>query len=137
MPIVAAKLQESTRPVEVPFNGETLTVVYRLGQINADFFRWYIAHAAEDGSLHETILRLVANWDLLGDDDQPLPVTAEVVAPLPSVFLRVIKDAIFEDAQPGKLRASISSAGSRPAEMSARVQPGTRGSSSSGKRRRT
>lgn len=129
MAIKTTTLIESTRTVSVQFNGDSADVTYRLGALNQDFWSWYGENVMKEGSLSETIERLVKHWDVLDDSDEPIPATVAQIKQhrIPVPFLRCVQQAIFEDAQPGKLSASASNAGSPRVEKSARSRRGTRG----------
>jgi hypothetical protein len=46
------------------------------------------------------LARVVVNWDILGDDEKPLPVTVKTLGLLPSSVLLCIQAAIREDSGP-------------------------------------
>jgi hypothetical protein len=107
-------LVESTRTFDMPFNGETVQITYRLGAFNTDFSTWFAANQFQPESLLEAIERVVVHWDVLDDKDQPIPPTAAAIREhrIPTPFLRCVYTAVQEDSQPGKLSASTSNAGS-------------------------
>jgi hypothetical protein len=51
------------------------------------------------------ISRLVEEWDLLDDDDVPIPLTIEGLRPVPIPFLGDVLAAIREDMNPGEENA--------------------------------
>lgn len=116
MPLAVSKLKALTRRLSVPFSDEEVNVDYRLGAINRELADWIVAHGEDRGSVLEAVTRLVARWDVVDGEGQPLPITPEVLEEydLPTPFLMAIVTAVFEDASPGNVSSGTSGAGSRP-----------------------
>jgi len=96
MPIKLSDLQKQTRPLTLDFSGEQINVIYRPGAITPALTARFV-----DMSNAEAVPIIVAEWDILGDDGQPLPVTAEICETLPLEFLRaVVREVIADSASP-------------------------------------
>jgi len=63
--------------------------------------------------LLEALPRLLVSWELVDNDDQPVPITAEAMEQhqIPTRLLGMIESAIVETAAAGKGNASSSPAG--------------------------
>lgn len=118
MPIRLSDLRANKRTVAVEYDGETLNVEYRPQAVNPEYQDWLKnlgqrEAKTSEAELWEKILAVVSGWDLLDDDGQPLPVSREFIAMLPTDLLMAITWAIQEDAGPNRRSAGSSGAGSR------------------------
>ncbi len=115
MPIRLFDLQNDRRTVEIPMAGGVLHVTYRPNAINHRLAAAETTLRAE-GDLYRllstSLLAAVVDWDLLGEDDQPLPVTQDVLDDLGVGVLQIINHAIARDLLPNLLTAVTSDAGS-------------------------
>lgn len=110
MPIKLSDLQNQTRALAFGFGGETVNLVYWPHRITPDLMaRFGVLTNAE------VAVVVVAEWDVLGDDGRPLPVTAEVCRILPSEFLREVVKEVVEDSAAPKASKPRSPDGSTPA----------------------
>lgn len=110
MPLKLSDLQKEKRALAFGFLGETANLVYRPGAITPEFM-------GKLGTLTnaEAVVVLVAEWDILGEDGAPLPVTDAVCAILPGEFLREVVKEVIEDSAAPKASRRSSPAGSTPA----------------------
>lgn len=102
MPISASRLNEGTRTITVSHRDESMDVSYREGRVNKRFVSWLQEHGNDEDSVYEMLELLVASWDLLDDEAQPISATAEVLREydFPIVFLTAVVEAILTDAIP-------------------------------------
>lgn len=107
MPLNIRTAKEVLRSVAIPFEGETLNVKYRLGEINIHLDDWLAANEGERGNTMEWVKKLVAEWDIQ-DNGQNIPVTTEAMEQheVPTPILAMIINAIYEDASGKNLRNS-------------------------------
>ncbi len=115
MPIKLADLAKQTKTVTVAFEGaeEPLTVTYRprfLTPARQVAFEEAARAGRHTELLTEGIVGLVAEWDLLSDDGQPVALTAEGLADVPLEVLSVVVEAIGRDVAPSPLPGNGSAA---------------------------
>lgn len=115
MPLKLADLRKETRAVTFPFAGESVTVVYRprllspvlrvqlLGGAGM-FLEGEEAERVTLGRFVEVnreycaaLAGLLESWDVLGDDGEPLPATAEWLEQFDAEFVRALVAAIVQD----------------------------------------
>lgn len=94
MGISLRKLLEDRAEVTVNTPAGPLRVAYRPGRLT---LRMVMALQEGIADLPAALAELVADWDLLDDAGQPIPVTPEVAAGLPLWLIRVILEAIVQD----------------------------------------
>lgn len=89
--------------VSIPWGEDTVTVTYKPLAMTPAMVDALIAKNITDrGFLEAFALGIVDGWDILGEDGQPCPITAEFLRELPGEFLKAIYDAIMDDrAAPG------------------------------------
>jgi hypothetical protein len=104
MPVAVTKLQRDTRTLRIPWDADTLNLVYRPGSVTPDLID-AVAQPEERQPVVKFLLATVQTWDLLDDDDKPLPVTEQLLAELPLLFLRALQTAILEDLQVPKAKS--------------------------------
>jgi hypothetical protein len=68
---------------------------------------------------------LLASWDLMGDDGQPIKITSENLMGLPTPLLLAIIEEIMQALRPGETNSVTSNAGSEKADILALAQTGT------------
>lgn len=110
MPIKLHEIQAETRSIDVEYLGHDLRIDYRPGMVTPEYeSRLNAAMQANRPSagLAEELARIVSGWDVLDEDDKPLPVNGENMAIMPMGLLRVIVEGIAADLAP-----NASSAGS-------------------------
>ena len=73
---------------------------------------------------------LVSDWDIVGDDGKPYPITVDALIDFPSAILTTISQTIQQDIQAGneekKASSATSGATSSPTGSLAPVRTGTR-----------
>lgn len=93
-----------SRAVTAHFGGDHAEVVYRVAERTP---------AKDAGLDHELlvdcIVRLVESWEILGDDDKPIPLERDAVAVVPTPILRAVLAAIIGDSGLGEARGSSAS----------------------------
>jgi hypothetical protein len=104
MPVAVTKLQRDTRTLSVPWDADTLNLVYRPGSVTPDLVE-AVAQPEVKQPVVTFLLATVQSWDLLDDADKPLPVTEGLLSELPMLFLRAVQTAILEDLQVPKARS--------------------------------
>lgn len=111
MALSTKKLSDLRREVTIPFDGDTITVTYRLASINSKLFDWVDEKGADRRAGQEWLTRVVVDWDILEEDGSHLPVTVEAMDKydIPAALFAIIRLAIQEDASPNALRASYKS----------------------------
>jgi len=94
MPISLRALLDDVASVDVPTPAGTLRVTYRPGRITLA-----LALRLQEGAadIPASLAELIAGWDLLGEDGQPLPVTAETIRALPLTLIQAILKTILDD----------------------------------------
>ena len=118
MPIRLSDLSRETRELAVELaDGSVVNVTYRWKAITPAMTQMLVrfgelVEAGEqakltigeqvglDKDLIETLAWLLVDWDVTGDDDQALPVSAKVLMRLPSAFLYQLFGAIVGDNRP-------------------------------------
>lgn len=116
MPITLADIAVDRRELSIPIGDGVLNIVYNLAgltpQVEAQFRR--AAQEQQNGeALVAFLTPLLLSWDLLGEDGQPLPVTAEILQTLPLAFLARLVEAIGADIAPNPTSVAASAGGSR------------------------
>ncbi len=102
MPISIQKLAEARRTVTFKFLGEDVAFEYKLGALNSVD----TAATDEETTLHDLLGRILVRWDVLDEQGQEIPPTAEAMRQhrLPTPFLRAVQEALLDDANPNSLR---------------------------------
>lgn len=96
---MALKLQnirDNTRSVRVIIGGETLNLTINPGYLNQEVLDQY-REASDEGD-HDTMAyvfgNIVREWDLLDENDDVLPISAETIRTVPSLVLNRVWDEI-------------------------------------------
>lgn len=116
MPLSLAKIQ-APRPValDVAWYGEKITVTYDESRYTADYadaLPQRLQDAKTGRGAWGELLSLVTDWDILDEQGEHLPVSAEVIGALPTGLLATIHSAVMDDLNPNSKRAGASGAGS-------------------------
>jgi hypothetical protein len=113
MPIKLHELAAKTRALEIPYAGDKVVFAYYPAR-----FTPQVAFKASDMAnapipvvaLAELLAEVIAEWDILGENGKPLPVTQEWINQMPSDLLEAIIVAVGEDMRPKGLNGSDSNA---------------------------
>lgn len=134
---VVAKRRQLRVPADVfGFPGEFITVVYRPNFFDEHSELELNRIVAESGSnvvkQYEVFVQSVAEWDLLGDDGQPVPLTVPGLQQnrVPARVCMYLLEQIGKDNTLGEANAGPSGSTSAPAGSWASSPNGTPGSSS-------
>lgn len=116
MSVTLAKIQAPRAvALEVTWYGEKITVRYDESRYTADYadaLPGRLQEAKTGRGAWVELLSPVTDWDILDDQGQHLPVTAEVIGVLPTGLLAAMHSAIMDDLLPNRRRAQPSAAGS-------------------------
>ena len=91
MPVKVSDLVKNERTVSLDFDGDTLNIRYRPNSLTVGIERRLAAAEGGEETIDaglEALLALIVEWDLLGEDGKPLPVTKEQMEALPGVVLQ-------------------------------------------------
>lgn len=97
MPIKLSQYREATRPVAIPVGSDTLTVHYKFGLFTARFQQ---EMEGDKNATVRALVTLLADWDLLGDDGQPLAITEDILEDVGYALLNQIFKALLDDLVP-------------------------------------
>lgn len=129
MPLKLADLGKTTRDATFTYEGSTVHLKYRPSALTArvqmssaslvtlgrefagseddpdDVKRDRLISAAESvlealGDYTEVLTKMVAEWDVLGEDGKPIPISAEVIRDLPLDFVYEMFGAIMKANNP-------------------------------------
>jgi hypothetical protein len=105
-----ADLLEETATVDVQVGSATVNLTYRVlwdARISDEDWATFKDMAVRQ-YLSEFLARVVKQWDLIGEDDQPMPITAEAIqgSAIPNRLLQAFIDAITGSAVSGKARSN-------------------------------
>lgn len=115
MPIKLGDLTRQTKTVTVRFEDteDTLTVSYRPRNLTPAMQAAF-ERASREGRYTEVLLDgirgLVAEWDLIGEDGEPVPFTAEALADVPLLVLSAVAEVIGRDVTADPLSSNGSAA---------------------------
>lgn len=109
MAIKLHQLRDQTAPATVQYEGHEIKLEYRVAAFTAEVESRL--HQADDehrpvNGLAEVLEKIVAAWDILDDNDKPLPVTLELLRQLPFGLLQEMVTAIAEDLSPNVRNAA-------------------------------
>lgn len=102
MAIQLSQLKANTRTIIVPYYGDTVTVTYRpsvLTPARESAIREGV-QAGDNAPMLSAIAEMVIEWDVMGEDGEPLARTPQVLETLPSALLSAIFGEIGEDMSP-------------------------------------
>lgn len=95
--------------VQIGIGDDALNVTYRPQAITPETLdRMTAANDKPGAAIVETVVEMVADWDLTDDDGSPYPLTIKDVRRLPVSFLSTIVKEITDDLNPnaGKRKTS-------------------------------
>jgi hypothetical protein len=108
------RLSDIKRTVPITFEDDEGTVeiriTYRLSAMNIQLSDWLKDHGDDRGAIMGWLERLIVKWDIT-DGDKAVPATAEVMERygFATPLLRLMLDALYEDASSPNLRGSYAS----------------------------
>ena len=105
--------KSDAKPLAVTFDGgAVLNIKYRVPEYTPNQAAELMDSASKDPRrMADMVVRVVAEWDLTDDDEQPIPVAADAIAEHVHMgILSKIMRAVNEDQMPGEA-AATSSAG--------------------------
>lgn len=97
------QLVKDVRTVEIPIDGEPLSVTYRPSAITpaTESAMMDEVDGSRAGSgLCKLLSKVLVGWDLVGDDDKPYPTTEAALRKLPIAFLGLVVQGITGDMRP-------------------------------------
>lgn len=116
-----SELQAQLVTIPITFHSYGITLAFdttfRMAKMTPDWWSEYnqLIVTNHPDFLPQTIVDLVESWGLLGDDDQPIPLTLEALRAVPSAILIDVRDTIFEATTVKKRKTTETlGAGSRP-----------------------
>lgn len=128
MPIRVSALTADRRTIKVDFGDDTLNLTYKPSAVNAV----QEARELEEREKGQVLLaqarslaEIITSWDVQDDDGKPLPVSADVMAPLGLDFTAKVTRAILDDLLPNRQTATVSRNGSSARASSEPVPTGT------------
>lgn len=103
MPIKLADLTKATRTVVADYDGLTVNITYAPGKLTPAV-EARLNDANENNrpasGVADELANIITGWDILGDDGEPVPITAELLHEFPTRFLLACVQAIGSDARP-------------------------------------
>lgn len=127
MPIRVSALTADRRTLKVAFGDDALSITYKPSAVNAVQEARELEEREKGQHLMaqaRSLAEIVTSWDLQDDDGKPLPVTADVIAPIGLDFTAKLTRAILDDLLPNRQTAADSRNGSQAAS-SAPARTGT------------
>jgi hypothetical protein len=118
VPIRLSAVIADRRPLKVAFGDDTLSLTYKPSSVNAVQEARELDEREKGQHLMaqaRSLAEIIASWDLQDDDGKPLPVSADVIAPLGLDFTSKVTRAILDDLLPNRTTASDSRNGSQAA----------------------
>lgn len=89
------------RTVSVTYDGETIEVTFKPAVVNADWQERIQGLEKNDQTGYLKLLaEVLVAWDVLDDEGQPLPPTAELMRQFPTDLLYEVAWTIFESLAP-------------------------------------
>lgn len=79
--------------VRIPIGAETLTVAYRPSKATPNLLR-QIAGASEVDGVLAPLAELLVSWDLVTDDEEPIPTTVDALGGVPMSVLAHVAEGI-------------------------------------------
>lgn len=103
-------LLEETQSIDVPIGGATVHLTYRVlwdAQLPEDYFDSFKGRPMRE-YFADFLARLLTNWDLVDDQEQPLPISYEPIrdSAMPTRLLQAFSDAITGSAVSGKVSSN-------------------------------
>lgn len=105
MPVTLSKMAANTASVVIPVGEDSVTVTYYPSRVSEKVFGSLAVLADQSNTdfvanahaLNEVLVTLVASWDVLRDDGQPVPITMEDLPDVPLTFRGLVVNSISED----------------------------------------
>lgn len=128
MPVRLTALTADRRTVRVAFGEDVLSVTYRPSAVNAVQEARELEDRAAGRHLAaqaNSLAEIISGWDLVDDDGQPLPPSAEVLAGLGLDVTARLTREILADLLPNQTTPPSSPGGSSAAGSSGAAPSGT------------
>lgn len=109
-------LTRDTDSVAIPFGSDTLTVQYRPGALTTELveaLQGAETATAPAAAVLEPLARLLVSWDLLDDDERPIPTTVQGLRGVPLSILARVAEAVASALAQPVTAARIEAAGPR------------------------
>lgn len=106
MPVTVDAVLEETAVVAVPVGEEQLQVTFAPNRYTPDFEEAIEKGAKGSRVLAQMLAGLVVEWDLIGRDGAPYPITEEALAKLGVRFLSRVIEAIVREVSPNSTTSS-------------------------------
>lgn len=104
MGIRLSDVKNNSRDVVVPLGEYEVNVKYRpqaMTAVEEDVFQKMLTDESYTDACVQLVLDVVVQWDVLDDDDTPLPITDEICRKtLPIKFLREVVKVVMGDMYP-------------------------------------
>ena len=126
MPIKLSDIVAAKRWIDVDIAGEKVKVAYKPNAITlrrSAELEHLISRIDDDpdidtgAEIARMFCDLVAEWDIMGEDDEPYPISVESLQDFPANILTMLLQAVQEDVDGGadskKPRSATSAGGSR------------------------
>lgn len=104
MPLTRDILANSNRRMGVPYAGEVVNLIYRLGLVSPQYLAEVDA-MTDLREIAERLEKLIVSWDMEDAPGAPFPLETARLMELPLHFLTTLLLAIFKDARPGEEQA--------------------------------
>lgn len=141
MPVRLSELVNDSKIVTVAIGEHSINIRYRPNTITMPaLLRLETINSATLAQQMEIMAELLAefigDWDILGEDDTPVPVTVDTIKAMPYRLIELIMQAIKDDTEAATLEkkalSANSAAGSQQKENSVNVPNGTASSARQG-----
>lgn len=99
MPISVSHLKNDKRNLDLEYSGETVHIVYKPSELTPTVMA-EMREANEEGNdffTTDILCKLLVEWDVMGEDGQPLPIVFDELRYLQSAFLSAVLTACTED----------------------------------------
>jgi hypothetical protein len=102
MPIKLSDLNSNRRTVEFDWNGNDVHIEYRPSAITPIFqSRVFKMDTKDSMNIVDAVCTMLTGWDVLGDDGNPIEITANILGSFPIEFVTRIVEVVFKDIKPG------------------------------------
>jgi hypothetical protein len=103
------QLVKDARTVEIPIDGEPLTVSFRPSEFTPATeaaMMDQVDGSRAGGGLCKLLAKVLVSWELVGDDEKPYPTTEAALRKLPIAFLGLVVQGITGDMRPNATSAA-------------------------------
>lgn len=117
MPRFSNVLKQHPVSISFEYEQETLTVVFDRNKITgswANGVQRAIASGAVGNEIYAATADLLISWDVVDDNDNTLPPSAEILSQLPIAAFEMLSEAIGKASTPSSEEGNGSSADSSP-----------------------